>query len=227
MEGDRVGRLRMLLLAFSYVTCTRTLQRLAVNFRALVVTTLCYTRNDIVTGLHIKDSGSFLFERLRLVSFRTHPARFFSNSSGSFLFERIRLASFRTPPARFFSNASGSFLFERLRLVSFRKPPARFFSNASGTFLFYYPLQVNSFSDNTVKYWYFLQKVLTQTFLSQDFRNHKKYNYMKPKRKQCGSFLIIRVYSCPIEVWILTIQQKKMTNVARTEATYQHENTHN
>ena len=59
----------MLLLAFSHVTCTRDPLVAGVNFRALVGTTLCYTRNDIVTGLHIPDSGSYLFERLRLVSF--------------------------------------------------------------------------------------------------------------------------------------------------------------
>ena len=52
-----------------------TLYRRAVNFRALVGATLCYTRNDIVTGLHIPDSGSFLFERLLLVSFLTPSAR--------------------------------------------------------------------------------------------------------------------------------------------------------
>ena len=39
------------------------------DFHALVGTTLCYTWNDIVTGLHIPEPDSFLFERLRLVSF--------------------------------------------------------------------------------------------------------------------------------------------------------------
>ena len=51
------------MLAFSHVT----LLRWAVNFRALVGTTLCYTHNNIVTGLHI-------------------PACFFFNASDSFLF---------------------------------------------------------------------------------------------------------------------------------------------
>ena len=83
MEGDLP--FDFLMLAFSHVTCTRDpiaagseLPRSCRNHSLL--------RNAIVTGLHISATGSFLFERLRLVSFLTPPACSFFNASGSFLF---------------------------------------------------------------------------------------------------------------------------------------------
>ena len=60
---------RMLLPAFSHVTCTRDPLVAGSELpRSCRIHSLLQT-HDIVTRLHIPDSASFLFERLRLVSF--------------------------------------------------------------------------------------------------------------------------------------------------------------
>ena len=67
--NDRIGRLVHASASFSHVTCSRYPLAAAVNFCTLVGTTLCYKHNNIVTGLHIPESGSVLFEHLQLVFF--------------------------------------------------------------------------------------------------------------------------------------------------------------